>query len=56
MIMVQRKALSLFPARASRSAISMVKLLVRRMKVMMATLVMLWKGRGQLAVPFRKNP
>ena len=56
MIMIQRKALSLFPARASRSAISMVKLLVRRTTVIVATLTMLWKGRGQLAVPLRRNP
>jgi hypothetical protein len=34
----------------------MVKLLVRRIKVITATLVMLWKGLGQLRVALRINP
>ena len=55
-IMVQRKAAALSPARAERSPISMVKLLVRRMKVISATFVMLWKGLGQFTVPLRTNP
>ncbi len=45
-IMVQRKAPALSPTLAAWTPSSMVKLLVRRMKVMIATLVMLWKGRG----------
>ena len=36
--------------------ISMVKLLVKRTNVMMATLVMLWNGRGQSGELLRKNP
>src|SRR6202453_5419378 len=55
-IMIQRKALALSPARASRRPVRMVKLLVRRMTVIRATLVMMWKGRGQSAVPLRRNP
>jgi len=39
--MVQRKAAPLSPARAERRPISMVKLLVRRINVIIATLVML---------------
>src|ERR1700727_12145 len=34
----------------------MVRLLVRRMNVIRATLVMLWKGRGQSGVALRINP
>src|SRR5713226_9664534 len=55
-IMIQRKAPALSPARAERRPISMVKLLVTRMKVISATLVMLWNGLGQLGVALRRNP
>ena len=54
--MVQRKAPALSPFRADCMPISMVKLLVSRMKVMIATLVMLGNGRGQLGVALRVNP
>ena len=46
-IIVQRKAPALSPALAAATPSSMVKLLVSRMKVISATLVMLWKGLGQ---------
>jgi len=39
--MTQRKALGLLPAWAAYTPISMVKLLVKRMRVMIATFVML---------------
>src|ERR1700677_4345030 len=55
-IMIQRNYLALSTARASRRPISMAKLLVRRMTVISATLLMLWKGGGQSAVPLRRNP
>src|SRR6266481_9680640 len=55
-IMVQRKAAALFPARAACNPINIVKLLVKRTKVISATLVMLWNGLGQSADPLRKNP
>src|SRR6266849_5216835 len=46
-IIVQRKAPALSPARAARNPISIVKLLVKRMNVISATLVMLWNGLRQ---------
>src|SRR5260370_39710089 len=55
-IMIQRKPPALSPARAERSPINMVKLLVRRMKVISATLVMLGNGLGQLGVTLRGKP
>ena len=54
--MVQRKAPALSPALAVWTPISMVRLLVSRMKVITATLTMLWKGRGQSGVALRRNP
>ena len=51
-IMVQRKAPALSPIWADCPPISMVKLLVRRMKVINATLATPWKGLGQLAWRF----
>src|ERR1700722_9283586 len=55
-IMVQRRALALSPALAASMAKSMVRLLVTRIKVMIATLVMLWNGLGQLGVALRRKP
>ena len=55
-IMVQRRARALSPALAASIPNSIVRLLVSRMKVMIATFVMLWKGLGQLGVALRRNP
>src|SRR2546425_10981499 len=55
-ISVQRKAPDLSCAFAARTPNSMVKLLVRRMKVIRETFTMLWNGLGQLGEPLRKKP
>ena len=55
-IKVQRRAPDLSPALAALIPSSIVKLLVTRMSVISATLVMLWKGLGQLGVALRINP